>query len=146
MQKPNIWKQTSAGGKHKPSARKWGWPELRASLPAAAQSVNCSPIVANSNSFQTVDLCGKRIKKHARTEEEKHIHVFKQLSSGATQVTFSFSSHALSTPVLQAHRCGWTMGVNTHVVAQIILFYTSLCTERYKGSQVTNSVSTKLYV
>lgn len=35
---------------------------IRALLPAAAQSVNCSPIVANSNSFQTVDWCGKRIK------------------------------------------------------------------------------------
>ena len=71
---PEIWKakhtETNVSREQaQASARKRGWPELSASLPAAAQSVNCSPIVANNNSFQTVDWCGKRIKN--TTEPKK---------------------------------------------------------------------------
>lgn len=48
-----------------------GCPELGAFLPAAAQSVNCSPIVANNNSFQTVDWRGKRIKNNNKKNKTK---------------------------------------------------------------------------
>lgn len=41
-------------------------------LPAAAQSVNCSPIVANNNSFQTVDLYGKRIENKNHNKQKKY--------------------------------------------------------------------------
>lgn len=80
-EKSNTQKQTSARNKHMPSTREQTAGAV-ASLPAAAQSVNCSPIVANNNSFQTVDWDGKRIKnkkqkpKKKRKRKNNNTHIY----------------------------------------------------------------------
>lgn len=145
MQKPNIWKQTSAGGKHKPSARKWGWPELRASLPAAAQSVNCSPIVANSNSFQTVDLCGKRIKN---TPEPKKRNTYTFLNNYLQELHRSLFLSAL-TPY--PHLYYRPTDVAEPWVWTLTWWHRSYCFTHHFAQKDTRdpksqTVSTKLYV
>lgn len=77
-----------------------GCPELGAFLPAAAQSVNCSPIVANNNSFQTVDWRGKRIKnnnkKKQNQREKQNTHMFLNNYLQELHIShFFFKSHFL---------------------------------------------------
>lgn len=80
-------------GKHKPSARKWDDQSWEHRYLCVTQSVNCSPIVANSNSFQTVDLCGKRI-KNTPEPRRRNTYTFLNNYLQRLQGHFSFSSHA----------------------------------------------------